>query len=312
MQDSEYEQIGNADAAKVMSNERSRLNQYWPPSTLYVVGTPIGNLGDMSPRAVTVLSEVDLIAAEDTRHSSSLCQYFSITTPMLACHEYNETQAADQLIQHLAKGLSVALISDAGTPLISDPGYSIVRRIREQGYRVSPVPGACALTSALSAAGLPTDRFSFEGFLPAKAGQREKRLLGLSQQTGSLIFYEAPHRILASLTAMVDVFGPDREAVLARELTKRYETITDGSLASLLAEVTCDKNQQRGEMVIIVNGLAVTEEQSLDKEQAADQVLMTLLSELPVKQAVGLAVKLTGLKKNYLYNRAIDLAKDTS
>lgn len=312
MQDSESGQIAADDAATAMSNESLRLGQYWPPSTLYVVATPIGNLGDMSPRAITVLSEVDLIAAEDTRHSSSLCQYFSITTPMLACHEYNETQAADQLIERLAKGQSVALISDAGTPLISDPGYAIVRRIREQGYRVSPIPGACALTSALSAAGLPTDRFSFEGFLPAKAGPREKRLRGLSQQTGSLIFYEAPHRIVASLTAMVDAFGPDREAVLARELTKRYETITDGSLASLLAEVTADKNQQRGEMVIIISGLAVTEEQRSEQELAADQVLMTLLSELPVKQATGLAVKLTGLKKNYLYNRAIDLVKDTS
>jgi len=312
MHDSESGQIPADNAAKVMSNESLRLGQHWPPSTLYVVATPIGNLGDMSPRAVKILSAVDLIAAEDTRHSNSLCQYFSITTPMLACHEYNETQVVDQLIGRLAKSQSVALISDAGTPLISDPGYAIVRQIREQGYRVSPVPGACALTSALSAAGLPTDRFSFEGFLPAKAGQREKRLRGLSQQTGSLIFYEAPHRIVASLTAMIDAFGPDREAVLARELTKRYETITDGSLASLLAEVTADKNQQRGEIVVIIKGLEVTEEKRSEQELAADQVLMTLLSELSVKQATGLAVKLTGLKKNYLYNRAIDLVKETS
>ena len=266
MQDSESEQIDDAPAAKAMSKERLRPDQYWPPSTLYVVATPIGNLADMSLRAITVLSRVDLIAAEDTRHSFNLCQYFSITTPMIACHEYNEIQAADQLIERLSKGQSVALISDAGTPLVSDPGYAIVRRIRKQGYRVSPVPGACALISALSAAGLPTDRFSFEGFLPAKVGQREKRLRGLSQQTGSLIFYEAPHRIVASLTAMVEAFGPDREAVLARELTKRFETITDGSLASLLSEVTSDDNHQRGEMVIIVNGLAVNEVQLSEQD----------------------------------------------
>tara|TARA_B100000767_G_C19714189_1_gene514162 strand:- start:387 stop:1325 length:939 start_codon:yes stop_codon:yes gene_type:complete len=312
MQDAESEQGATDDGSTATSNEKPRARQYWPPSTLYVVATPIGNLGDMTPRAITVLSDVDLIAAEDTRHSSSLLRHFGISTPMLACHDHNETEVAENIIARLAKGQSVALISDAGTPLISDPGYATVRRVREQGYRVSPVPGACALTCALSVAGLPTDRFSFEGFLPAKAGQRDKRLAALREQTGSIIFYEAPHRIVASLTAMVDTFGPDREAVFARELTKRYETLTGGTLATLLAEVSAERNQQRGEMVIIIKGLAMTETQRSEQELLADQVLTTLLGELPVKQATGLAVKLTGLKKNYLYNRAIDLVKDTT
>ncbi|MGB2272149.1 MAG: 16S rRNA (cytidine(1402)-2'-O)-methyltransferase, partial [Pseudomonadales bacterium] len=231
-------------------------SQYWPASTLYVVATPIGNLSDISARAVQVLQAVDLIAAEDTRHSSGLVKHLNVDTPMIACHDHNEAAACKSVLDRLVAGQCVALISDAGTPLISDPGYKIVKSVREQGFRVSPIPGACAVISALSAAGLPTDRFAFEGFLPAKAQARQKRLQQLADATSTLVFYEAPHRIVATLQAMAEVLGAKREAVLARELTKRYETIIDDTLDELVRQVEADRNQQRGEMVIMVKGAA--------------------------------------------------------
>ena len=281
--------------------------QHWPESTLYVVATPIGNLGDFSPRAQYVLSNVDLIAAEDTRHSASLLRQFSIKKPIIACHEHNELDVIDRILHVLSRGKCVALICDAGTPLISDPGYRIVCCVRENGYKVSPIPGACAMLTALSAAGMPTNRFSFEGFLPPKKLARENYLESLVDYTGSLIFYESPHRILDSIGSMSEVLGADRKAVLARELTKRYETFISGTLESLLRIVTEDKNQQKGEIVVIIEGRHGDHVDS--KDESVDRILSILLEECSVKSATSLAVKITGLKKNYLYQRAMDLAK---
>ncbi len=288
-----------------------RRSQHWPPSSLYVVATPIGNRHDISSRALQVLQAVDLIAAEDTRHSSVLTGHFTIDTPMIACHDHNEAAACKTVLERLATGQCVALISDAGTPLISDPGYRIVKTVRENGYQVVPVPGACALICALSASGLPTDRFSFEGFLPAKSEARQKRLQSLADAYRTLVFYEAPHRIVATLQAMELAFGGGREAVFARELTKRYETIMDGTLAQLAERVAADRNQQRGEMVILVRGAGADEEEKSALEQEAERVLKILLADLPAKQAATLAVQLTGLKKNYLYQRAIELSSQS-
>ena len=205
------------------------------PSTLYVVATPIGNLGDFSPRAREVLDAVDAILVEDTRQSGVLLRHAGIAKPMLAVHEHNEGERAQALVQRLREGQRLALISDAGTPLISDPGYRLVAAVRAAGFAVSPIPGACALIAALSVSGLPTDRFSFEGFLPAKAGERLTRLQAVAADSRTLIYYEAPHRIADTLAAAVQAFGADRRAVIGRELTKRFETVLDGSLADLQA-----------------------------------------------------------------------------
>ena len=227
--------------------------------SLYVVATPIGNLDDISARALKVLRDVSLIAAEDTRHSLRLMQHFGISTPLGACHEHNERDEGSRFIQRLLAGEDVALISDAGTPLISDPGYHLVRQARAAGIPVVPVPGACALIAALSAAGLPSDRFIFEGFLPAKAVGRRTRLERLKEEPRTLIFYEAPHRILECLQDMELVFGPDRPALLARELTKTFETLKGLPLAELREFVESDSNQQRGECVVLVAGWTAPE-----------------------------------------------------
>ena len=203
-------------------------------STLYIVSTPIGNLGDMSPRAVETLQAVDLIAAEDTRHSSRLMQHFDIKTQMWALHDHNERSQADRILQRLEEGENIALISDAGTPLISDPGYHLVRIIREAGYSVVPVPGACAFVAALSASGLPTDRFIFEGFLPAKTKARRERLDNVVEEPRTLVYYESPHRLTDTLADMLAVFGSDRYVVMARELTKTFETIHGDRLEGLV------------------------------------------------------------------------------
>ena len=300
----------STDAVLDTAIDSIKGSQFWPASTLYVVATPIGNLSDITARAVQVLQAVDLIAAEDTRHSSGLMKHLAVETPMIACHDHNEAAACKSVLDRLAAGQCVALISDAGTPLISDPGYKIVKSAREQGYRVAPIPGACAVISALSAAGLPTDRFAFEGFLPAKSLARQKRLEQLVESSCTLVFYEAPHRIVATLQAMAEIFGEQRQAVLARELTKRYETIIDGTLIDLATQVAADRNQQRGEMVILVSAVVSLEEDRSSEEQEADRVLRILLAELPAKQASILAVQLTGLKKNYLYKRAIVLSSE--
>ena len=273
--------------------------------TLYVVATPIGNLEDISARALRVLREVSLIAAEDTRHSSRLLAHFGIQTPLAACHEHNEREEGGRLIGRLQGGEDVALISDAGTPLISDPGYHLVRQARAAGVAVVPVPGACALIAALSAAGLPSDRFIFEGFLPAKAAARCARLEALKEEPRTLIFYEAPHRILESLGDFRDVFGGDRIAVLGRELTKTFETLKGLPLSELHAWVEADSNQQRGECVVLVEGWhAPLDERAVSAE--ALRVLDLLLAEMPLKRAAAIAADITGVRRNLLYQAALE------
>lgn len=274
--------------------------------TLFVVATPIGNLEDISARALRVLSEVALIAAEDTRHSVRLLQHFGITTPLAACHEHNEREEEGRFIKRLLAGDNVALISDAGTPLISDPGYHLVRQARAAGIRVVPLPGACALIAALSAAGLPSDRFIFEGFLPAKQVARRSRLDSLKEEPRTLIFYEAPHRILESLQDMEEIFGAERPAVLGRELTKTFETLKGLPLAELRAWVEADSNQQRGECVLLIGGWQAPQgEDAIDAN--AHRVLRLLLTELPVKRAAAVAAEITGVRKNLLYQLALNI-----
>ena len=272
---------------------------------LFIVATPIGNLKDISQRALETLSQVELIAAEDTRHSGKLLQHYGITTSLLSLHEHNELLQAPKLIQRMLSGSDMALISDAGTPLVSDPGLGLVRLAREAGIQVVPIPGASAAITALSVAGLPSDRFCFEGFLPAKAGARQKVLETLAAETRSLIFYEAPHRIVATCEAMRDAFGAERRAVIARELTKRFETIHDASLAELCDWLQADENQRKGEFVLIVHGAAAADTHELD--DATRHMIQILLEELPLKQAVALAVKISGLKKNAIYQYAVSL-----
>ncbi len=272
---------------------------------LYVVATPIGNLGDMVPRAIETLQTVSLIAAEDTRHSSRLLNHFNINTPCVAYHDHSGEDRTEGLVAKLVAGASIALISDAGTPLVSDPGYKLVRQARLRGLRVVPVPGACAMVAALSAAGLPSDRFAFEGFLPAKQVARQTQLQSLAGDTRTLVFYEAPHRVLETLEDMREVFGAERELVMARELTKTFETIKGASLAEMCAWVAADSNQQRGEIVLLVHGASKQAAEDISPEQ--QRVMRILLEELPVKQAAALGAKLTGLKKNYLYQWALEL-----
>lgn len=276
--------------------------------TLYVVATPIGNLDDMSARALKVLANVALIAAEDTRHSIRLLQHFGIDTPLAACHEHNERDEGGRFITKLLAGEDVALVSDAGTPLISDPGYHLVRQARAAGVDVVPVPGACALIAALSAAGLPSDRFIFEGFLPAKSAGRRGRLEQVKEEPRTLIFYEAPHRILECLEDMKLVFGAERPALLARELTKTFETLKGFPLAELCEFVAGDSNQQRGECVVLVGGWSAPEGEAAISVQA-QRVLDLLLAELPLKRAAALAAEITGVRKNLLYQAALEKQK---
>ncbi|KRV80977.1 16S rRNA (cytidine(1402)-2'-O)-methyltransferase [Pseudomonas citronellolis] len=276
--------------------------------TLYVVATPIGNLDDISARALRTLREVALIAAEDTRHSIRLLQHFGIETPLAACHEHNEREQGGRFITRLLAGDDVALVSDAGTPLISDPGYHLVRQARAAGIRVVPVPGACALIAGLSAAGLPSDRFVFEGFLPAKTAGRKARLEALREEPRTLIFYEAPHRILECIQDMVEVFGEARQAVLARELTKTFETLKGLHLGELRDWVAADANQQRGECVLLLAGWEAPEDEGIDAESL--RVLDLLLAELPVKRAAALAAEITGVRKNLLYQAALERKAD--
>ncbi len=275
-------------------------------AALYIVATPIGNLGDISHRAIEVLRRADVIAAEDTRHSSRLTQHFGIVTRLVSYHDYSSSGREDAILAELAAGRSVALISDAGTPLISDPGYSLVARARQMQITVIPVPGACALTAALCAAGLPTDRFVFEGFPPHKQGARRQLFESLADEQRTVIFYESPHRIADSVIDMRDAFGEQRQAVICRELTKTWETIHGDSLGGLSQWIMADDNNRRGEFVVLIHGAPVVDQDSQLSD--ADRQLRILLEELPVKQAAALVAKITGLKKNAVYKRALELA----
>ncbi|MBX2809977.1 MAG: 16S rRNA (cytidine(1402)-2'-O)-methyltransferase [Cellvibrionaceae bacterium] len=274
---------------------------------LYIVATPIGNLADISMRAIDTLRDVALIAAEDTRHSRRLLNHFNISTPVIAYHDYSDARCVAQIIDKLCSGQSIALISDAGTPMVSDPGYRLVRAAREQSITIVPVPGACAAVAALSAAGLPSDRWTFEGFLPAKTGARRQRLQALLEEERTLVFYESTHRIIAALEDMAAIFGRNREAVLARELTKTYETLLSGTLAVLIDRLHQDDNQCKGEFVLLVRGSDKPDTQAVI-DAAAVHTMKVLLEELSVKQAAAIGAKLTGVKKRDLYQWALNLA----
>ncbi|MGY1425700.1 16S rRNA (cytidine(1402)-2'-O)-methyltransferase [Lysobacter sp. A289] len=268
------------------------------PGTLHVIATPIGNLGDISARALEVLGQVDAICAEDTRHTRQLLSHFGLERPLLALHQHNEEAQADQLVARLQAGESLALVSDAGTPLVSDPGYRLVRAARAAGVRVSPLPGACAAIAALSVAGIASDRFAFEGFLPAKGGARRERLARLAAETRTLIFYESAHRIEESLVDFVAAFGAGRPAVLARELTKLFETVLDGDLAALLAAVQADANQRKGEFVLVVEGIGDAAEAKLVEGR---RLYLKLSEHLPPSTAAKLAADLSGASRKALY-----------
>ncbi|AVI65489.1 16S rRNA (cytidine(1402)-2'-O)-methyltransferase [Shewanella sp. NKUCC05_KAH] len=271
---------------------------------LYIVPTPIGNLGDMSSRAIEVLNQVSLIACEDTRHSGKLLSHFGITTKTTALHDHNERARAQWIVDQLAAGLSIALISDAGTPLISDPGYHLVSHVRQSGFNVIPLPGPCAAITALSASGLPSDRFSFEGFLPSKEKARADKLLALKEDPRTLIFYESPHRIEHSLTTMVEVLGGERHVVMAREVTKTFETFLSGPVSEVLATVSTDPNQQKGEIVLMVHGYHLSDDEAIPT--VAINTLKLLCEELPLKKAAAIAAQIHGLKKNALYKYGLE------
>lgn len=309
------------------------------PACLYIVATPIGNLSDMTPHAIDILKQVAIIACEDTRTSGKLLSHFGIQTKgskdedsekgmsydknntaenesdsaakqkghhkLWAYHEHNSAIQTPKIIEMIQQGHSVALISDAGTPLISDPGYQLVQAAHAAGVRVSPIIGASAAIAALSVAGLPSDRFSFIGFLSAKTHGRQKQLTALNSRTETLIFYEAPHRIIASLEDMAAIFGAEREVTFCRELTKTFETVHKSTLGDLVAFVKADDNQQRGEIVVVVAGAQVT--QDADDISIHDNLLQRLLEDLSVKKAAALAADITGVKKNALYQRLLEL-----
>ncbi len=271
---------------------------------VYIVATPIGHLGDLTERAVSVLKEVDYILVEDTRHSLPLLKRLGILKPLIALHDHNEKNKAEALVLEVQKGVTFALISDAGTPLICDPGYYFVRLLHQHGIKVIPIPGPCSIITALSVSGLPTDRFVFEGFLQAKATARRTQLQQLVDESRTLIFFEVPHRILSSLQTLIDVFGGEREALVARELTKMFESIFLGTLATQLDRIRTDPNQQKGEFVLVIAGaIPKSIEAGLTVEH--EHILKVLLTALPLKQAVTLAAKITGIGRNLLYERAL-------
>lgn len=272
--------------------------------TLYVVATPIGNLEDMTPRAIRVLNEVDMIAAEDTRHSATLLRHFGIHTETISLHEHNERDRVPSCVELLRSGKSIALISDAGTPLISDPGYRLVGSAVSAGVSVVPIPGACAAIAALSVAGLPTDRFVFEGFPPARTAARRAAFEILLPETRTLVFYESAHRIVETIDDMIAVFGSDRPAVMARELTKAFETQYRGTLADLRAGLARSAEDRLGEFVVLLHGAAADVDAIAP---FAERTLRLLLAELPLKQAVSLAAEIAGVSKNALYRRALEL-----
>lgn len=273
---------------------------------LFVVATPIGNLADITLRALEILKSVDLIAAEDTRHSQYLLNHYGIKTPLISLHEHNEAQRIAELLPQLHAGKQIALITDAGTPLISDPGNRLLQAVHQAKLSVSPIPGACAAISALAVSGLPAEHFVFEGFLPAKASARRQRLTELSSETRTLIFYEAPHRMTALLADLIQVYGGERLATIAREMTKTFETIRQDQLQILQQWITEDPQQRKGEFVIILQGAAPA---IAADEPEAKRILNILLAELPLKQAVALTAEITHLKRNALYQHALQSRK---
>ncbi len=278
--------------------------QVYPASTLYVVATPIGNVGDISLRAINALSIADAVACEDTRNTAQLLARYGLSKELIAAHEHNEREAAQKLIARLQAGQRIALVSDAGTPAVSDPGARIVDAVRAAGLRVMPLPGASAAVSALSASGLVNDRFYFVGFLPNRTRQRETALQELNGIAATLVFYEAPHRITETVDALAAAFAPTRQVVFARELTKLFEEIHRCNLAEASAWLAADAHRQKGEYVILLEGAPAA---SADDDAQAERILAILLAECPLKQAASLAAQITGKKKNALYERALQL-----
>jgi len=292
-------EIINCNGVKTVSNEFGYL---------YIVATPIGNLSDISHRAIDIMSKVDVIAAEDTRHSRTLLSHYGITTKCSALHEHNEQKAHTELLNTLKQGQSVALISDAGTPLISDPGYILVQQAVAADIRVIPIPGPCAVITALSASGLASDKFTFYGFLPAKRLARTELLATVRELEATAIFYESPHRIVACLHDMLEVFEPSRRVCIARELTKKFETIHSDEIQNLVNWVEDDNNQQKGEIVLLVTGHKVQKNQEISAKDI--DTLTLLMNELGIKKAASLTAKITGSSKNALYSEALKLKND--
>lgn len=276
-------------------------------NTLYVVATPIGHRDDLSARAVQILQQVDRVYAEDTRHSLPLLTHHGVHTRLSALHEHNEESLVDSILADLLQGRNAALISDAGTPLINDPGYRLVRACRKAGVKVSPVPGPCALTAALSVSGLPTDHFEFAGFPPARSAARQSYFLARSSLTHTLVFYETPHRIVDSLQDMAVVFGEDRLMTLARELTKRFETVIHGPCSELLGILAKDANQRKGEFVVIVGAADSQPDSGLATTTSLDRTLKALLQYLPIKTAAKCAADIHQLTKKQAYDRALSI-----
>lgn len=275
------------------------------PATLYIVATPIGNLGDISQRAIDILTQVDVIACEDTRHTGKLLSAFSIKNKTMSLHDHNERQRQDQVAAMLQEGKTIALVSDAGTPLISDPGFHLVRHCRSLGLNVSPIPGACAAIAALSVAGLPTDRFSFEGFLPSKSGARQATLTALVDEPRTMVFYDAPRRAIDTVRDIVTTLGGERYIVIARELTKTFETIHSDTAENFLAWLEQDANQLKGEMVLIIEGYKKSSEDEISAEVI--NTLKLLLVEMKPKKACAIAAEIYNVKKNALYEVALSL-----
>ena len=275
---------------------------------LAVISTPIGNLGDLSPRARDELAAAELVAAEDTRRTGQLLTTLGLSRPLVSLHEHNERERIDELLEKLRAGARIALVSDAGTPLLSDPGFELVRRVSQEGMSVVAVPGPSAITAALSIAGLPTERFSFEGFLPARLAERRTRIAELASEPRTLVFFEAPHRIAESLEDLAAGFGISRRAAVARELTKVFETVYRGTLGELGKQARSDPNFTRGEITVVIEGAPRADADAAPRAQL-DSTLIVLLSELSPSKAAALAARLTGAKRNEAYARALALAK---
>lgn len=271
---------------------------------LYIVATPIGNLQDITLRALEVLAQVDLIAAEDTRHSGLLLGHYGIKKPFFALHDHNEQQKTDSLVEKLQQGMNIALISDAGTPLISDPGFHLVRKCRQAGIRVVPLPGACAAVAALCVSGIASDRFCFEGFLPAKSKARQDKLHSLVEEERTLILYESTHRIMETLADVENILGAERYVVLAREITKTWETVSGASVADLRYWLAEDPNRTKGEMVLIIEGYRETKTEIFSPQ--AIKALELIAQELPLKKAASIVAQLYGYKKNALYQFGLE------